>query len=264
MLNRLALVGFLGAALAPLFAQSYTITTLNLPPNVFTGAINNAGQVAGYYNVYGYSPAPVGFVYDTATGLYTTYNCPGTNPATLMVGINNPGSTAGGCASIINGKSESPAFVETNGQFALFSAPRSQITNFTALNDNNAAVGTTVNRQFENGGFLFQNGPFHTLRIPGGSNTRPTGINNAGVIAGYGSSANGVMVGFIYDGQKYTEVSYPGAVQTFFTGINNLGQIVGGALATGQPNFLKTASSPWCPRLRVRMVAALRESTISA
>jgi uncharacterized repeat protein (TIGR01451 family)/uncharacterized repeat protein (TIGR02543 family) len=204
---------------------SYDFTFFAFPGAAQTEAyaINDLGQIVGYYvaanadNVF----VAHGFLY--AGGSFTTIDFPGA-AWTWAHGINNLGHIVG---SYTDGVSALHGFLYSEGSFTSFDFPEAiQIWPY-GINDSDQIVGTYTFIDNNPHGFLYEGGNFTGLDYPGANYTTPLGINNSGQIVGnYSASTEGG--GFLYEKGGVTRIFFPGAEGTGVDAINNLGQILGG------------------------------------
>jgi hypothetical protein len=229
-----------------------TITVFNAPgasdtTNILnfrgTGAsgINNAGQVAGFFND---GSRIHGFRRESDATTFTNFDVPG-HVNLFTGGINAAGAIVGAFTdSSVNLPSPTPpsfsGFLrDAGGNFTLFDVPGaiSAGTQPGGINDAGLIVGF-----FEDGagvhGFLRDLvGNFTTIDVPGASLTRASEIDNAGRIVGDFDDAAGAH-GFLRDLMgNFTTIDVPGEGVTGVGGINDLGQIAGGTRSIVLGNF---------------------------
>ena len=234
--TRSTLVMGLLASLTSLAFGQYTYTTIDAPGagidtviggapgGTYPTAINNAGQIVGYY--VDSNNGLHGFLY--SGGTFTTIDYPGSGDTNLW-GINNYGD--------IVGDRNNQGFLYSGGNFSDIVDPL-QTQNETiayGINDPGQIVGffpyfppnAPATGWY---GFIDSAGTFTSLNDPldGVCGYSPTictplyGINNTGEIVGryWNGSA---YIGFLYSGGTFTDV--PGSASVY--SINNLGQMVG-------------------------------------
>ena len=194
-------------------------------------AINNAGQVAGYY-IDSNTDSDRGFIF--SNGTYTTLNDPlagqGYEQGTRAVAINNFGVVVG---DYVDASDNEHGFIYSNGTYTTLNDPLAATSSVQSINDAGVVIGTFTNGR----GFVYSNGTFTTLQDPGAVETIPLAINDAGEVVGYYTDDRGVTHGFLYSNGIYTNLDYPTAtVGTEITAINNAGQIAGVYIGNGGVN----------------------------
>jgi probable HAF family extracellular repeat protein len=218
----------------PSASPHYTYVTLNDPlasQGTFAEAINDLGQVVGYYQ--DSSGWQHGFLY--SAGNYLTLDNPSANPRyTFPTGINDLGHIVGSNGGV-NGQE---GFLYGGGNFTALHHP--QPTLWTGAHGINA-LGDIVGGYHDGAphGFLYSGGNFTTLDAPwatrndGGWGTYAAGINVSGQIVGTYYDSGHRPHGFLYSGGAYTTLDDPlagnsGTLQgTQATGISDAGQVVG-------------------------------------
>ncbi len=207
----------------PLHETSYTITTLNAPgaTSTFASAINDRGEVAGYYfdssGIHGYVDA---------NGTFTTLNVPGA-AVTFASAINDHGEVVGNYEDSTVGHVTGDGFIYDDGTYTTLSAPGASDTVPSAINDRGEITGNYFSAG-EELGFIYDKGTFTTLDGPGGATvTSASAINDRGEVVGsYASSSTGEH-GYIYDNGTFTTLTAPGAMSTGASAINEHGEVVG-------------------------------------
>ena len=191
-------------------------------------AINDAGQVAGYY-IDSNTNSDRGFIY--SNGTYTTLNDPlagqGYEQGTRAVAINNFGVVVG---DYVDASDNEHGFIYSNGTYTTLNDPLAATSSVQSINDAGVVIGTFTNGR----GFVYSNGTFTTLQDPGAVETIPLAINDAGEVAGYYTDDRDVTHGFLYSNGTYTNLDYPSAtIGTEITAINNAGEIAGVYVGSG-------------------------------
>jgi probable HAF family extracellular repeat protein len=212
-------------------------TTIDVPGSVDTWetAINNTGQVTGYYDD---GTNSIGFLYKN--GNFTFLNPAGVNYL-VPTGINDSGEVTG--YSSADGNSWN-AFTYENGAYAEFGGGNAFPS---AINNSGDITGILATPRV---GFLYSAGNLTTFAYPvGGPPNRAGGssINNFGTIVGLycnlSHCATNQDGGFFYRNGKYYGISAPGGV--FPAAVNDSGTTVGtlldGASAEG---FIATLPAP--------------------
>jgi probable HAF family extracellular repeat protein len=200
------------------------------PPINFTGAsdtyayaINNKGEVVGFYTGDGCPQSACGFI--EIKGKFTSIECAVEN-ATEVFDISNKGEIIGAYAFVtgVNG------FI-LEGNSSCFSLGDSSfnppLTEAWGVNDNGQIVGFYQNASGNYQGFEYVNGKYTTISCAGFADTRALGINDAGVIVGDVWNTSTQRSGFMYKSGKCTTFDYPKAASTTAVGINKSGQISG-------------------------------------
>jgi len=212
-------------------AAQPTITLLTLPGNAdgAARAINNAGQIAGYYNPVGQHSH--GFIYDLNLQTYVTLRPPGP-PRTInalgVQGINDAGFAVG--FLIRQGSFIQHGFLrDTSGNYTNIMYPNQPGSqSASGINNLNDVIGSYAIQGGANyNGYLLHQGVFSTINYPGAVTTFPGGINDAGTIAGYWFDSSSIDHGFTLQNGTYTEITIPGATRVEVLSINNLGDLVG-------------------------------------
>lgn len=117
-------------------------------------------------------------------------------------------------------------FLKRNGRVLGLTAPNSQLTEATDINDLDQVVGDFRGQDGAFHGFSYKDGIYTTIDFPSAGDTGATGVNNLGHIVGCYSLCGR---GFLYTPQTsaFTPIDFPGAVSTQASDINDLGHIVG-------------------------------------
>src|SRR5262245_45253709 len=205
---------------------SYTFTNLDIPsaggdnqPYVF--AINNTGQIVGYYNTLWPDAAGTrGFLYDHGT--FTTLHHPDAALGTIAYGINDAMQIVGHYRDSLG---RSHGFIYDHGMYTTLDRPGSLSTELNGINNAGDLVGAS---DFGGNGFVYRDGTFTSINVPGGvpTATAPVGINQQGQITGIYNSFS-TSRSFLYDQGVFTTITVPGATTTNCFGINDQTQISG-------------------------------------
>lgn len=189
-----------------------------------TPAVNNLGQIAGYY-----SPSPafvITFGVLISGGQMTTYDLPipGCMPITApfchggaLYGLNDKGEVVG-----VGG---SGAFIESNGIYRFPALPVPGGLQNIRINNADHLIGLFS----ASGGrisFINLDGSWAVLSVPGADDTAVFDINNSDTISGT-YRINGIDHGFVWTNGVFTFLDEPGATFTTVNGLNDLGQVVG-------------------------------------
>jgi len=237
-------VGFAPAAMA----TPLSFTTFDPPGSTYTQpeAINDAGQITGYYydstgqngfldaggvitNInppgstttyalsinsvgeiagYYYNNTGIqGFLYDAGT--YTSIAVPGSTQ-TYALSINTTGQITG---YYFDSSGYAHGFLYSAGTLTTFSGPPGSIHTFPiAIND----VGQIVGGIVVSGGFIDTAGVFVGL----GPNAAPRSINDSGQVTGDAGSQ-----GFLYSAGTFTTFGVPGSTSIIPESINGIGPV---------------------------------------
>src|SRR5215472_614009 len=176
-------------------AAQPTITLLNLAGNAdgAARAINNAGQIAGYYNPVGQHSH--GFIYDLNLQTYVTLRPPGP-PRSInalgVQGINDAGFTVG--FLIRQGSFIQHGFLrDTSGNYTNIvypNQPGSQSA--SGINNLNDIIGSYAIQGGANyNGYLLHQGVFSTINYPGFDSALAAEGEDSDLIAGLSEVARG-------------------------------------------------------------------------
>ncbi|HEX3503105.1 MAG TPA: FecR domain-containing protein [Xanthobacteraceae bacterium] len=188
-------------------------------------AINDAGQVTGYY--LDSFQIKHGFLY--SNGTYTNIDDPSAGfEGTFPTVINNNGEIAGfyyDNNNLIHG------FTYVGGTYTTLDDPSAVYGTFVrAINDSGVIAGNYNGAGDVNYGFVYANGAFTTIDDPSAvrGGTFIVGMNDAGAVVGYYYDAQGISHGFIYSNGVYTTLNDPSNVLgTVAQGIDDEGEVVG-------------------------------------
>lgn len=190
--------------------------------------INDSRIISGYYGSgtppsshpnKGYTVSPP---YKQAN--FASENYPG-SMQTQVTCIDNLGNTGG---FWVDSTGVTRGFIEWNGVFTSYAAPKAVMTQILGLNDSGTAVGFYTNKKNVAFGFSLgqASGTFSPVTPPGATNVTAAGINNNGDIVGF-YVASSQMIGFLEKKGKFSTFSYPGSTMTMATGVNIKDDIVG-------------------------------------
>jgi hypothetical protein len=212
--------------------QALTIDNLTDPTFNQLLAINNAGEIAGYFGSGASGHPNKGYTATLQNGapVFVNENYPGSTQ-TQVTGINNAGVTVG---FEIDAAGNSGGWVEQpNGAFQLAIDPSATLggEQFLGVNDRNQVAGFyTADAAGDTAGFIYndQSGVF-TPVVPKKSATSVTAtdINDAGDISGFFTNKNGNEKGFVEIDGSTTVLSHPGWKDIQALGLNNDGLVVG-------------------------------------
>jgi hypothetical protein len=227
-------------------APAYTYKEINFPKSTdtYAYAINNSGEVVGYYTGAGCSQSSCGFTY--SNGKYTSIEC-ALEDATDFFDISNKGEIVGAYSydTGVNG------FI-WQGDSSCFSLadPSSGATQTEAwgVNDSGDVVGFYIDAAGNFQGFGYaSSGSYTNIACSDWTNTRAYGINDAGEIVGdNANSSSGPFSGFVAKSETgaCTNINYPKATATYARGINKSDQITGFYTgSSGTFGFVKTGKT---------------------
>src|SRR5437868_8302024 len=188
-------------------AAAQTITFLTLPGGTdgAARAINNNGQIAGYYDPSGRHWH--GFIYDLNLQTYVIVKPPGP-PKTInglgVQGINNAGLTVGFLTR--EGSFIQHGFLrDASGKYTNITYPNQPGSqSASGINNFNDIVGSySIQGGANYNGYLLHQGVFSTIIYPGAATTFPGGINDTGTIAGYWIDSSSRDHGFMLQNGVY-------------------------------------------------------------
>lgn len=192
-------------------------------------AINDQGQIAGYFGSGADAAHPNRGYVRSATGVFVNENFPGA-AQTQVIGINNSGTT---CGFYADPKGDNFGFVRYRGQFIAVvdpADPGSTFNQVLGLNNNGQAVGEYNDAAGNAHSYLFN---FHTdtftpITVPGATSVTVTDINLSGTEVGFYSPASGPGRAFLRQSNGFMKTwAQPGASATRDYGINDAGRVVG-------------------------------------
>jgi hypothetical protein len=206
--------------------------------DTYAYAINNSGEIVGYYTGGGCSQSSCGFA--DAKNKFTTIEC-ATENATDAFDISNKAEVVGAYAYIngVNG------FIwEGNGSCFSLNPDSSSLAEAWGVNDSGDVVGFYLDSASNFLGFLYKNSNYTNISCPGWSSTRAFGINDAGVIVGdVSNSTSGPFSAFVYKSGKCTVFNFSkNTASTSARGINKKNQVSGWQTPTSgaTTGFVKT------------------------
>ena len=188
----------------------------------FAYAINNKGEVVGYYTGGGCSQAACGFT--EVKGKFTSFECVLEN-ATEPFDISNKGEIVGAYSYFggVNGF----IWEGNNSCTDIVDPSENTLTEAYGVNDSGTIVGFYEDAPTNFQGFKYVNGKYTTISSKGWTTTRALGINDAGLIVGDVWNVSTSRSGFLYKSGKWTTFDYPKAASTTASGINKSDQISG-------------------------------------
>jgi hypothetical protein len=223
-------------------ATGYKWTAINFPgaSATFAYAINDGGEIVGYYTGGGCSQSSCGFT--LVKGTYTTVECALEN-GTDLFDISNKGGVVG--AYSYYGGVNGFIWQGNSSCFDLVDPDEYTLTEGWGVNDGGTVVGFYEDSSGNFQGFEYGNSGYTNIACSGWTNTRAYGINDAGLIVGdNANSPSGPFSGFLYKSGGCSAVDFPKATSTSAKGINKSGQISGWYTnAKGTRGFVKTGSS---------------------
>lgn len=201
-------------------AADGSITTFKTTGTTFATAINDSGEVAGYYDENG---THAGAFLRDAQGTITTFN-PGGTPLYPVVSINDEGEIAG-------------SFNHANGDYYGFvRAPDGTITTFglgvntfvAAINSRGMTAGGFLKDKVEHGFIRKPDGHIVKVDVPSSIGTELLALDRAGAAAGDFEDSSRMWHGFVRaaDGTVRT-FDPPGSTCTLVSGIDESGRVVG-------------------------------------
>jgi hypothetical protein len=218
-----------------------TFTQISYPSAYQTWAngINNAAQIAGYYQINNHGLSLHAFLY--SNGSFSSFDYPN-ETGTIFGSINDDGQIVG---SFQNSSHVSEGFLYNQGVFGPpLNYPGAAMTQPTVVNGSTQIVGTYYDAGFNTYGFIDLNGSFTSFNYPGTTGTTAAlGLNNNSQIVGLYFDSNSKEHGFLYDTTAgiFTTIDYPSAISTAAVGINDAGEIVGFYDdASGRHGFIAT------------------------
>lgn len=236
-MRRVSFAFILGAACASsafaLPTAPYSFQTLNdpdaAPGQTYAYAINDAGQVAGWF----VDPSGVEHAFIYSSGTWKTIDgnplLPG-GAGTQALGINDSGELVG---TLFDGSLLQQGFYNGSSWSVLGQDPDADgnSTQYLAINNSGSLAGK-YNSGTSQLSFLFDGSSYTTLDNPNDALlTLALGMNNAGDVTGYYNGLLGPFLGdhgFIFDGTTFTGFAAPGAeFFSYAADINDAGTVVG-------------------------------------
>lgn len=172
--------------------QTYTAINLGVPVSSFAAAINDNGQIVGWF-------------------------CP---PTEISCSSLDPSETSNGLH----------AFLYSGGTITdLGTLPGASGSEATGINDIGQIVGYSHTANGNEHAFLYSAETMTDLgTLAGGFNSYAMGINSAGQVVGKADTGSGAVHAFLYGGGTMMDLgTLPGGATSSATAINKLGQIVG-------------------------------------
>ena len=210
-----------------------TFTTIDVPGSMATNvlAINNAGQMVGYYYDSGNGATATGF--QLSNGNFSFFTYPGAD-ATEGTGINDSGLISGTAYFAQN--TVSIGFTNNAGTFTRISVPNQEFTVLRGINNAGDIAGSFGSGAYNNA-FVLVGTQFHDVTPPpGGWVTAVTnGVNNLGEAVGNVLGGVAQDNGFAYLKGKFQTITVPGLVDgtTIAWGVNDSGIVVGTYCCSG-------------------------------
>ena len=217
-------------------ATTYSYTAIDGPGKVpaYVGALNDNGQIPGYYQSGGVYKS---FIY--FGGNYTSIDDPAGVNGTAAGGISNSGAVVG---NYYDAQSASHGFVFNGSTYTTLDHPGAVGTDLLSINSSGDIVGEYY--KVNNPGpsdyisFLYSKGVFTDIFVPGAQLTVASSINDLGQITGSYQDSSGPQAihGFIRSAsQVFSVLNDPGSTLSgaFFT--SAAGQTVGGYLGGANP-----------------------------
>jgi hypothetical protein len=189
----------------------------------FPQAINNSGQIVGYYQD---ANGTHGFL--ESGGTITTIDAPGAVSGTFLQGINATGEIAG---YYLDASNIAHGFTKVGGTYTFLPPFSGNGGSYAeAVTDSGGVVGYYLDgSNVAHGFFSVTSSSFGGINVPWVNNgTYVTGINNAGQTVGYYLDSTNRPHGFVGTSGAYTALDDPLATSgTKALGINASGQAVG-------------------------------------
>ena len=246
------------------FSQTFTSIDYAGATGTFANAINNGGDIVGYYGMGG---ANHGFL--LSAGKFTVIDYPGAK-GTVANGINAQGDIVGAYTDTSGhahgfllsrgkmtpldypGGDTTPQGINSSGDVvgmlqlpnkpmqgfllkggvwtatdAFLDVPSATMNCYFGINDAGAIVGHWGTRAGGSHGVVYDHGSISQIDHGAGGSLLAYGINIGGDITGYFYDGNGAPHGFVRKNGRFTQIDYPGSPHTMSYGINDGGQIVG-------------------------------------
>jgi uncharacterized membrane protein len=214
------IVGYNGSYVGFVYnVQTQAFTEVSYPNAVWTvpTAINNAGDIAGFYALL--NKSPIGFELKGST--YTRILPPGTSNIYVW-GITTSGEVVG----YATGKQTNKLFINGSGSAIVGGYAPSGIGDGFLYQD-----------------FLFKPGKYEAILRSTGGNPAAFGINGSGnaIVGEYVPlGISGIEDGFLYQGTTLQPLSFPGAYVTSASSINAAGEVVGTFNSGSEHGFIWT------------------------
>lgn len=208
-----------GSAPATVVVPHYRATRIAPSiPVVVANAINNSGQVAGYFLNSDGARHP--FLY--SNGTMTDLCLPGCQDGVAQ-GINDAGQVVG--------QADGHAFLYSAGTIIDLGTLGGPQSTAYGINDSGQIVGESDTAQSTplitvRHAFLHSGGTMVDLGTLGGSGSSAHGINTGGAITGWAQTAGGDTHAFVYSGGSMIDLGTPG-VDSIGYGINVNGDVTG-------------------------------------
>jgi hypothetical protein len=200
-------------------------------------AINDSGQVMGYFNPASSPTSVQGFIRDSSGG-FTIVSVPGAGASQLLA-MNNLGQTAGctaqGLYCVYYGSADKGFVRGSSGTITTFSPVNAQATSPASMNVHGAVTGTYADSNGHLHGFVrASTGHITEFDLPAyvgsGEGTAPFCINDSGIVTGsYDDKVTLQRHGFIRDSKgSVSTFDVPGTgISTTSWAINSSGTIAG-------------------------------------
>lgn len=194
------------------------------PTNFFGLALNNRGQVLGYFNA-GPGGEEHAFLVDNKgfTDLGTlggAYMLPAGGPQSL----NEKGQVVGDSTTA---DGESRAVIWRQGTFTeIGTLPGDAVSSSVAINNAGQVVGISGTAFGEFHGFLWTDGRLTDLGTLGGPSSQPFGLNDKGQVVGISTTSTGESHAFLWQQGQLIDLGMPGETSAAYR-INARGQVLG-------------------------------------
>jgi hypothetical protein len=205
-------------------------------------AINNSGQITGYYNANG--STYLGFVRN-ADGSFVSFSPP-TATFTQPTAMNSQGTIVGQWLVTFNYNFQ--GFVrDSAGNIAVFAIPGAAVTQPLAINASGIIVGAYDIIGQQQQAFLRQpDGQITYIVVPGSISNVAVSINASGQVCGYYNDNSGTTHIFIRDGEgNYTTFDGPnGQINVVPIAINDAGLVLGTGFTRDAGGNFTTFAAP--------------------
>jgi probable HAF family extracellular repeat protein len=205
-------------------------------------AINNRGQIVGYYLEDDTDATYHGFLRDPRGG-FTTIDLPGAK-ATVASRINDRGQIVGRyyqAAPFRGPDARSRGFLLDRSKLTRIDVPGAAQTQAVGINNRGQVVGEYQTPDGTFHGFLWHKGRFTTIDQPGAAGTSLVDVNDRGQILGISIDRAGSFHGLLLDRGRFTSFDAPGVRFTLPRDINQRGQVAGFTLAPTEADPLAGA-----------------------
>jgi probable HAF family extracellular repeat protein len=213
----------------------------------FATAVNNLGQVVGYFHTSNEHRAARNRVFLYSDHRITDLGTFGGEDSIVMA-INDAGQMAGSYGTDPEADyAERVAFLYSGGKVIALGSFGGKVTIANEINNAGQVVGQSQNARGEYRAFIYSGGALVDLgTLPGGTQSFAYGINQSGQVVGASDSASSTLHAFLHSGGSMKDLNTlipanSGWVLTEARAINTSGQIVGNGIKDGEQRaFLLT------------------------